>query len=208
MNQKNIKRISLIVCIIMFIISLICLLDGNDIKADTIEKNENINSTVFVDIKGAINNPGVYEINNDSRIIDVIEEAGGLREDADTSIINLSKQVEDEMYIIIYTKEEISEYKEKMIPSKKIINEIEEKIICPDSDNDACISKNSGNSNLSIKVNINNASVEELMKLPGIGESKAKKIIEYRNENLFEDISEIMNIDGIGSLRRSWDILK
>jgi DNA uptake protein ComE-like DNA-binding protein len=78
-------------------------------------------------------------VNKNSRIIDVIEKAGDLKKNADTSIINLSKKVKDEMYIIIYTKEEISSYKERMNSSSEIINEVEEKIICPDSDNDGCL---------------------------------------------------------------------
>ena len=199
MNQKIIKVFGLLICFVMITISLFCLFDNKKIEADTIEKKEVNKETVYVDIKGAVNNPGVYEMDEDSRVIDVIEEAGGLRDDADTSIINLSKQVEDEMYIIIYTKDEIMEYKEKIIPSKKVITEIEEKIICPDTDNDACIGKNDGKNNtLNSKVNINTATKEELMLIPGIGESKANSIIEYRNNNSFSDISEIMNVSGIG----------
>ena len=199
MNQKIIKIFGFSISILMIVISIFCLFDNKKIEADTIEKKESTYETLYVDIKGAVNNPGVYEMNEGSRVIDVIEEAGGLRDDADTSIINLSKQVEDEMYIIIYTKDEIMSFKERIIPSKKIVTEIEEKIICPDTDNDACIGKNDGkNSSLNSKVNINTASKEELMLIPGIGESKANSIIEYRENNNFTDISEIMNVSGIG----------
>jgi len=198
MNQKILKLFGIVICSFMIIISIFCLFDNKKIEADTLEKKENNIVTVYVDIKGAVNNPGVYEMNENDRVIDVIEEAGGLKENADTSIINLSKQVEDEMYIIIYTKEEIIKYKEKIIPSKKVISEIEEKIICPDTDNAACIGKNDGKNSLNSKVNINTASKEELMLIPGIGESKAESIIEYRNNNSFSDISEIKNISGIG----------
>ena len=199
MNQRIIKIFGFSISILMIVISIFCLFDNKTIEADTIKKNESTYETLYVDIKGAVNNPGVYEMNEGSRVIDVIEEAGGLRDDADTSIINLSKQVEDEMYIIIYTKDEIMSYKERIIPSKKIVTEIEEKIICPDTDNDACIGKNDGkNSSLNSKVNINTASKEELMLIPGIGESKANSIIEYRENNNFTDISEIMNVSGVG----------
>ena len=62
---------------------------------------------VYVDIKGAVKKPGVYEINSDKKIIDVITMAGGLMENANTDNINLSKKVTDEMVIIIYTNEEV-----------------------------------------------------------------------------------------------------
>ena len=90
---------------------------NNDIteEADIIkEEQENkkelkkeSNTKVVVDIKGMITNPGVYEVEKNSRVNDVIALAGGLLEGADTSKINLAKIVEDEMTIIIYSKEEI-----------------------------------------------------------------------------------------------------
>lgn len=184
--------------LIVGVIFLLLTFIFNVVNVNAIEKKEDVNS-IYVDIKGAVKNPGVYEINKDSRIIDVIKKAGDLRKDADTSVINLSKKVKDEMFIVIYTKEEIESYKEKMIPSTKIIKEVEEKIICPDNDNDACVSKGSSNiSNISEVININTASKEELMKLTGIGEGKAKQIIEYRNKNPFNSIEDIKNVKGIG----------
>lgn len=194
---KN-KYISSVV--IVGIIFLLLTFVFNLVNVNAIEKKEVYNpDNVYVDIKGAVKNPGVYEVNKDSRIIDVIKKAGDLKKDADTSVINLSKKVKDEMYIIIYTKEEINTYKEKMIPSTKIIKEVEEKIICPDNDNDACISKSSSSlNNISEVININTASKEELMKLKGIGEGKAKQIIEYRKDNTFNTIEDIKNVPGIG----------
>ena len=108
--------------LIVGVIFLLLTFIFNVVNVNAIEKKEDVNS-IYVDIKGAVKNPGVYEINKDSRIIDVIKKAGDLRKDADTSVINLSKKVKDEMFIVIYTKEEIESYKEKMIPSTKIIKE-------------------------------------------------------------------------------------
>lgn len=187
-----------IISIIMIFILYICLFKNDEVNATEIEK-VNSSDTVYVDIKGAVNNPGVYEMKKGSRVIDVIIKAGDLTENADTSILNLSKTVTDEMYIIVYTKEEIFAYKDKIIPSKKIIKEIEEKIICPDTDNDACITNNDKVSNVvNGLVNINTASLEELQTVQGIGETKAKKIIEYRENNKFESIEDIKNVSGIG----------
>lgn len=195
--ENKIKKLVGIVLIILFLIISIFIFNNVPVSATPKKKSVEYSNTVFVDIKGAVKNPGVYEVSSNSRIIDVIKKAGNLKKDADTSIINLSKKVKDEMYIIIYTKDQIKSYKEKILPSSTIVKEVEEKIICPDSDNEGCINNNSSATYLG-KVNINNSSIDELSKLPGIGEGKAKKIIEYRNENKFEQIEDIKNVSGIG----------
>ena len=196
--SKLLKINIIIISLIVLIVIYICIFKDEKVSAKEIEKN-NDDNTIYVDIKGAVNNPGVYEMKPGSRVIDVIIKAGDLKEDADTSIINLSKLVTDEMYIIVYTKEEIFAYKDRIIPSKKIVKEIEEKIICPDTDNDACITSNDSVTSINNGlVNINNASLEELQTLPGIGEGKAKKIIEYRENNSFKSIEDIKNVSGIG----------
>ena len=163
----------------------------------------------YVDIKGAVKNPGVYKLKEDSRVIDVINESGGLNENADTSILNLSKKIFDEMFIVIYTKEEIDNYKKETISTKKINEKIEKEIIVIDENNNANIkSKQNTTSNKSKEIeslddnkliNINTASKDELLTITGIGESKADAIINYRIENgNFEKIEDIKNVSGIG----------
>ena len=151
------------------------------------EIKEDIISKVFVDIKGMVANPGVYEMSVNSRVNDVIIKAGGLVDGADTSFINLAKIVTDEMTIIIHSTEEIKQkYKEEIC----VCN-------CPEITNDACIEeKLEKENNL---VNINTADKDELMLVSGIGESKANSIIKYRETNgLFSNIEEIKNVSGIG----------
>ena len=190
--DKKIKYISSGIIVLLFFIISYSI--SKSIKVDAVEKKENTYSkTVFVDIKGAVNKPGVYEVKEGSRIVDVIKKAGNLKKEADTSIINLSKKVSDEMYIIIYTKEQVELYKEKLNSSSDIASSIEDNIICPDTDNDACLNESS-----SLKININTASLEELSSIKGIGKTKAKKIIEYRNKNRFESVEDIKNVSGIG----------
>lgn len=162
-----------------------------DDKEEEITKREDETNEIFVDIKGAIVNPGIYKVEADSRVNDIINLAGGLLENADTSKINLAKKVTDEMTIIIYTKEELQN---KINSNECICN-------CEDVKNDACINENNiDDSHESTIVNINTASIDKLLTLPGIGEAKAKEIISYRDGNgLFENISDIKNVPGIGA---------
>ena len=176
-----------------------------ELKEENIEKVDNIK--IKVDIKGAVKNPGVYEVEENSRVSDVINISGGLTSEADTSVINLSKNVIDEMVIIIYTKDEINEMKE----GSTSIKYIEKECVCPKLENDACIEDkidnipdNENNSNdkneANGKVSLNKATLDELMTLDGIGEKKAQAIIDYRNKNNgFKTIEELLEVDGIGS---------
>ncbi len=172
------------------------------------DKTEESKKTFFVDVKGAVNAPGVYEIEEGKRVIDAINLAGGLKSEADTINLNLSKKVKDENYIIVYTKTEIVEFKKNNLEPKEIVCASFE-CVCPDTKNDACISnesslkqEESNNDNRkeeNKKVSINNATKEELMTLSGIGESKADAIIKYRKENNgFKTIDELKNVSGIG----------
>lgn len=156
--------------------------------------------TVFVDVKGAVNAPGVYEIDEERRIIDAINIAGGLLQNADTTNINLSKKVEDEMYIIVYTKDEIYNYKLNNEKSNEKIICASVECDCPDISNDACINKEDMNDNEDMgKISINTATKEELMNLSGIGETKANAIISYREENGdFKNLEDVKNVSGIG----------
>ena len=173
------------------------------VKEEDARKQELEKEIVFVDIKGAINNPGVYEIESDKKVIDVINLAGGLTDKADTSLINLAKQVTKEMVVIIYTKEEVERAKQE----EPIIKIVEKECICPEIKNDACLEKEQENEEVNEekvdvvdkKINLNKATLEELQTLEGIGESKAKAIIAYREEKgKFNNIEELLEVSGIG----------
>ena len=180
---------------------------------EKIENQETIIKRVKVDIKGYVINPGVYEIEETAKVIDVINIAGGLTEEADTSRINLAKTVKDEMVIIIYSKNEIEKYinSQTTIEMEKEYIYVEKPCECPSVNNDACLKEEDLNANEMPKeidkeeaqeeikiVSINNGTKEELMTLPSIGESKANSIIEYRKTNKFTKIEDIKNVSGIG----------
>lgn len=147
------------------------------------------NKTIFVDIKGSVLNEGVYELNEGSRVIDLINLSGGLKEDANTRYINLSKVLNDADVVVIYSNSEIEKAKQSDIIY------VETPCVC-ESVNDSCL-ENNINSNDTLLININTSSLEELMTLPGIGQSKGNSIINYRTKTPFLSIDDILNVDGI-----------
>ncbi len=155
-------------------------------------KNETqniIENYIYVDIKGSIKNPGVYKLKSDSRVVDAIEASGGILENANTRFINLSKALKDGDVIVVYSNEEIQNAREE----EKIV--IETPCVCEEVKNDACYKEEINESG---KININTASIDELKTLSGIGDAKAKAIIDYREKNgMFKNIEEIKNITGI-----------
>lgn len=136
-----------------------------------IEKN-----IIYVHVTGCVTKQGVYQLNDESRVKDLIDKAEGFCKDVDIERINLSQKLKDEMKIHVYK-----------------IGEIEES-----SSKNQNTSSNKQNSDTS-KININSATKEELMTLPGVGSSRADEIIKYRAENKFQTIEDIKNISGIGA---------
>lgn len=164
-------------------------IEKDNIELDNYIVEDKKEEYIYVDVKGAVKNPNVYKIIAGSRVMDVINVAGGLLKNANTTFINLSKELKDGDAIVVYTNEEIEK------ANKKDIIYVETPCVCEEIKNDACYKENENNNG---KININTASVEDLMKLSGIGESKAKLIIEYRNNNgLFTNIDDIKKVNGI-----------
>lgn len=162
--------------------------------SDDEEKDEIIEKaveTIFIDIKGEVNSPGVYEMQLGDRVIDAVQMAGGFTDEATTDNVNLSKKLKDESVIIIPSY--LKDYENVAIKNDYEID-INDDIV--QSEKNESDEKIESSSNL---ININTASVVELMSLDGIGESKAKAIIEYRDINGdFENILDIKNVSGIG----------
>jgi competence protein ComEA len=178
--------------------------ESKNLTVDILEKEseqKTVPITYYVDLKGAVVTPNVYQVAEGSRIVDVIKMAGGLTDQADTSILNLSKKISDEMVIIIYTKDELNRFREANKKQEEIIKYVEEECKCPDPNvNNACINvENQDDNDTAALLSINTATKDDLMTLPGIGESKAQSIIDYRDSNgTFQIIDDIKNVTGIG----------
>lgn len=153
------------------------------------EVEEKENTTITVDMKGAVQNPKVYEVPVGTRIFQIIEMAGGVSPNAYTNNINLSKKVTDEMVIYIFTKEQ---FEEKI--SCTIRNEYEGEITEEIRQKESIIQE----AKEEMKYNLNDVTAKELETLPGIGVSKANSIIEYRTQKgKFKSIEELKEIPGI-----------
>lgn len=194
--RKHVTKEKIIITVVILVISIIglklflsknaakvsqfeevVLTDTTDLIAET-EKENNDVIKMYVDIKGAVKLPGMYEVTSDMRVLNVIDMAGGLKETADDSQVNFSQRIEDQMVIYIPVEGE----------------ELSETVIAGTNSNTANISKDEEG-----KINLNQATKEELMTLSGVGEKKAEKIIEYREENgSFKTIEDLKNVNGFG----------
>ena len=137
------------------------------------EESTTLEAVIFVDIKGEVKNPGVYQMKVGDRVKDAIDAAGGLTAEADSQKVNLAQKVEDQMVIVVPKVGEEAEAIPAGATSKEVAKEG--------------------------KVNINTATVEELKTLKGVGEKKAEAIIEYRKKNgSFKTKEDLMKVRGIG----------
>jgi len=146
------------------------LMKRASVKSPAKETKEIVSvKTVIVEIRGAVENPGIYYTEANARITDVIVLAGGLLKDAETTNINMAKKVKDEMKIVIPFKEE---------KDKKT-----------DDNNE---------SETTFKVHLNKATIKELVKVPGIGIKIAHDIVIYRETNGdFQSLEELKKVKGI-----------
>jgi len=150
------------------------IVDRND---EAKENKQNIEQEeIIVDLKGAVTTPGIFRLEVGSRVNDAIKLAGGFKSGADRNKVNLAEKLKDEMVIYV----------------PKIGEETVGDIQVSSVTNDEADHKES--------VDINHATIEELQKIPGIGPSKAKNIIEYIEMNgSFTSIEQLDEVNGIGT---------
>ena len=157
---------------------------SNNIKDNNVSTNSKEvtipikDKTIVVEIKGEVKKPDVYTLNENAIIKELIEAAGGLTENADLSNINRAKKLQNHDLVYIANKNDITK----------------------DAQNTNSESNTSNNKEISNTiVNINTATIEQLKTLNGIGDSKAKSIIEYREQSGgFKSKEDIKNVTGIG----------
>ena len=155
---------------------------GDSPAVEDVEEISKVPGTIAVFICGAVENPGVYELPEDSRAGDAVEAAGGFLEDADQTFVNLAARLPDGVKLMIPTKEETSD-----VAVKADIDSF-------DASGEAVLDE----SIVKGAVNINTASAEQLKTIPGIGDAVAGKIVKYREENgAFKVKEDIMNVSGI-----------
>lgn len=157
--------------------------DGKTVDiSDKEAGNNGVSRPLVVYVCGEVRKPGVYELDEGSRILDAIMAAGGYTKDAGDDYLNLACMVSDGDKVYVPSKEEIENGSAAGL----------------DSGIQNASVTGSGNSTQGGLININTATAEELMTLPGIGASKAEKIIAYREQNgRFSAIEDIMQISGI-----------
>lgn len=137
----------------------------------------------YIYVCGAVNAPGVYPIHEDMRVYEAIALAGGFSEQADIQWLNQAEAVHDGQRLYVFTLEETQNLQDIGV-----------------ADGAAALDGGSETVQGDGRVNLNTASRSELMTLPGIGETKADAIVQYREEHgAFQSIEEIQNISGIKS---------
>ncbi|HLS35447.1 MAG TPA: helix-hairpin-helix domain-containing protein [Bacillota bacterium] len=137
---------------------------------DNLTEENAVDELIVVDVKGEIENPGIYEVEHHFRVYDVIELAGGFTENAGSDHVNLAEKVHDEMIIFVPHEDDLD--------MELIVN---------------------SPASIPGKIKVNIATQEELEQLSGIGPVKASAIIQYREENgYFNTPEDLLNVSGIG----------
>ncbi|MGF3227022.1 helix-hairpin-helix domain-containing protein [Facklamia sp. P12932] len=186
------------VCVFMMLNQNNLLRDTVDLQAEehslvlemTSQENETtVLKQLYVDLKGAVMKPGVYQLQQGSRLIDLIDKAGGFTEDAAQDSLNLALLLEDQMMVTVYSQ---SEWDTLIIneQSQQKTSALNQELMLVGSSN---------KEERQTLININTADQAELETLPQIGPSKAQKIIQYRQDHgSFQATEDILQVSGIG----------
>ena len=190
-NKEKNKKIFAIIVILIILIAVIAIkmqdkyyqknsdVDVGLSKIVTEEKEEELDEKIKVYITGEVNNEGVIELPQGSRIVDAIDKAGGKTQQADLKNVNLAYELEDGQKIYIPNKED------NLIDDFEVVDDGTEGIVNDNEKNNV--------------ININKASEVDLQTLPGIGEGLATSIVKYRNEN-----GNFKNIEDLKQVPRNW----
>lgn len=201
-EMKENKKLVIVIIVVLLLTGLFCYFRFRESEnvdvfqpEDGIVTNESTNTVeeveeemIIVHVSGEVKEPGIVKLKEGERIADAIEKAGGATDDADLSKLNLAYVLEDGVKVRIPKKNEEEN------AGEYVSEESGEEVI-----QEGSVEAEENTQTTSKVVNINKANQEELMTLPGIGESTAQKIIDYRKENgNFQTIEDIKNVSGIG----------
>ena len=175
---------------------------GKESDAEAGSMDEEVQESLLtVHVCGAVRREGVYSLPAGSRIRDAVDAAGGFSGDADRSCLNLAMKIEDAWQIRVPTKEEAEALRLEQGRSGAgtAVPGASPGLSGTSGLQGAGTAKDeAGTGNQEEKINLNTASKEQLMKIPGVGEAKAQRIIEYREQNgRFEAIEDLMKVPGI-----------
>jgi competence protein ComEA len=160
-------------------------------------------AVIYVHVCGAVHSPGVYALEQGDRIFTAVQKAGGFAEGAEESFLNLAEPLADGQKVYVPDKAEAASL---AAPAQ---NGTEKNGEAPAQGNGLSVMK-SGESQAEQRVNINTASLQELMTLPGIGKSRAEDILTYRSSHVFQKPEDLMKVPGIkeGSFRKLKDLIR
>lgn len=182
MLKKNI--ILLIMGIAISLVFMGCGSKSKKISLDDTKPKTSLEETkssgdIFVHVVGEVNAPGIVKVPEGTRLYNVIEKVGGMTKNAQTDYLNLADTVKDGQQIRVISKKEYKKLKKKSHGGSQ--------------------KESQGGSDSSGLININTATADELQTLSGIGEVRAKAIVEYRTQNgNFSKPEDIKNVSGIG----------
>lgn len=159
------------------IVASVIVFRDNSRQEITLETSQTTEETIMVDVSGAVKTPGIYEFSTGSRIIDAIEKSGGFSETADTRWVD-----------------EMLNQAESLVDGQKIFIPVTKPTTVPDQQSSGT-TDTAQTPQQDSKININTATVSDLVELPGIGETYAQRIIEHRP---YKAIAELLNVPGIG----------
>lgn len=180
-------------CLVLAVLLLCGCADESDLVIETadeqadmqqdVEVQSAVSESIFVQVIGAVNAPGVYELPLGARVFEAVQAAGGMTEDAVAESLNQALELSDGQMIVVYTQQEWSQMQEGTDMS--IAGVVESSEMTGQVPGDG-------------RVNINTASLDELCTISGIGQSRAQSIVTYRQQHgAFGSIEDIMKVSGI-----------
>lgn len=162
--------------------------DASGAEIQSREKEESQPEKIYIHVCGAVESPGVYELEQGQRVCDAVRMAGGFAGDADEDYVNQAERLSDGAKLVIPTREQSAAEKERQTAELGLVEPE-----TAETPQDSGETHGSGE-----KININTASESELCQIPGVGTTRAAAIVAYREAHgAFQKTEDIMKVSGI-----------